>query len=104
MMISWQCRRWLSSLCLDVAVHLVVNLVAATLLLLLWLGGGSCLCFGSWLGELLLNLQVGVDGVHAEIQVGAVLLVVLGANMRTRLLGWSENVRRSATLNGTLKH
>lgn len=58
-------------------------------------GGRRCL-----IGELLLDLQVRVDGVHAEVEIRAVLLVVLGANMRTRFFGWGENVGRGATLNG----
>lgn len=99
MVVLGQCGGGLGGLGLDVAIELHVDGVVGSALNGLgddfWgRGGRSLIC------ELLLDLQVGVDGVHAEVEIRAVLLVVLGANVRTRFLGWGENVGRGATLNG----
>lgn len=100
MVVLGQCSGWLGSFCLNVSIVLHVDGVGYSTLC--WLGGsfGRCRCRRCFIGELLLDLQVGVDGVHAEVEVGAVLLVVFGANVRTGFFGWGKNVGRGATLNG----
>lgn len=98
MMISGQSGRWLCGLCLDVAVHLVVDAIGCSVLL--GLGSRWSFAFSRRRSELLGHLQIGVDGVHAEVEIRAVLLIVLGANMRTRFFGWRKDVGRSTALNG----
>lgn len=99
-MVLGQRGGWLGGLGLYIAIEFHVDGVVGSTLDggfrdWLWCWSWRCL-----IGELLLDLQVGVDGVHAEVEIRAVLLVVLGANMRTRFFCWSENVGRGATLNG----
>lgn len=104
MMVLWQSGSWLSGLGLNVSIELVVDSIFGqmrVMMLLLWLSDRSS-CNWLWFGgsELLLDLQVRVDCIHAEVEIGAVLLVILGANMRTSFFSWCENVARSATLDG----
>lgn len=105
-MVLWQGCRWLGWLCLNVAIVLVVDSVfrQVRFMMLLWLGnrsGNNCdRCFRLGFRELLLHLQVRVNGVHTEIEIGAVLLIVLGADMWTSFFRWTENVARDAALNG----
>lgn len=100
MMIGWQSGRWLGSFGLNVTVHLVVDSITASCLLRF---GGSGSIVSVLVSELLLNLQVGINCVHAEVEIRAVLLVILWANMRLLLLSWGEDVGRSTALNGQNK-
>src|SRR5690349_4546227 len=93
----------LSWFCLNISIELMIDSIFGQMrfdLLLSFGDRSSYWCF--WLGfsELLLNFQVRIDGVHAEVEIGAVLLVILRANMRTSFFSGSKNVGRSTTLNG----
>lgn len=99
MMILRQSSSWLSWLSLNIAVHFVVDSITCCWLLLIRFWSRWRLMLDRC-RKLLLDLQVRVDSVHAKVQIAAVLLIVLWANMRTDLVGWSENVGRSAALNG----
>lgn len=99
MMILRQSSSWLSWLGLNIAIHFVVDPITCWLLLMRF-GSRWRLMLDRCFSKLLLDLQVRVDGVHAKVEIAAVLLIVLWANMWTDLVGWSENVGRSATLNG----
>lgn len=83
-MVLWQCGSWLSWLCLNVSIHLEVDAVRNGGLLRLRGLWGVVSFFGS--RKLLLYLNVRVDSIHAEIEIRTVLLVILGTNMRLRLL------------------
>lgn len=99
MMILRQSSSWLSWLGLNIAIHFVVDPITCWLLLMRF-GSRWRLMLDRCFSKLLLDLQVRVDGVHAKVEIAAVLLIVLWANMWTDLVGWSENVGRSAALNG----
>ena len=48
--------------------------------------------------KLLLHLDVWIDGVHAEIEIGRILLIVLWTNMRTGLRSRCENIAGATSL------
>jgi hypothetical protein len=97
MVVGWQIGLWSADR--DVAVGLCFD----------WSGNSSWWSFNwsssngrwRWLSdrELLLHLDVRIDCVHAEVEVRAVLLVILWANVGTSLLSWRENIGASAALN-----
>lgn len=99
-MILGQSGGWLRGLGLNVAIEFHVDGVTGSALNGFGHRGFWCWSRWSFVGELLLDLQVGVDGVHAEVEIRAVLLVVLRANVRTRFFRWGEDIGRGATLNG----
>lgn len=46
------------------------------------------------------NLLVGIDRVHAEVEIGRILLVILWPSMWLFSFGWREEISASAALYG----